>query len=186
MQALIQALRTALPLAIEEMNSQRIPQLEAAWGRSFQEEMQNESQVTVEIAKNYARPLNNAIYRRVREQCPEFQENTINGSDYEFQGALIEDKNSFSEGVGWVGNGFDKAPLHLLKKFTVNSQGRITGVFAALVDLSQCQSGWSAKTTATNRSVIQFTVADLPQIQVIMGTVKTNKKYLKPQPEPIG
>ena len=78
MQALIQALRTALPLAIEEMNSQRIPQLEAAWGRSFQEEMQNESQVTVEIAKNYARPLNNAIYRRVREQCPEFQENTIN------------------------------------------------------------------------------------------------------------
>lgn len=186
MQSLISALKKVLPEAVKEMNEVRIPQLEAAWGRSFREEMANEGQVTVEIAKNYARPLNNAIYRRVRALCPEFQENTINGSDYELKGTLIEDKNSFSDGNGWVGNGFDKAPLHLLKKFTVDEDGRITGCFAALVDLSQCQSGWSKKTTDTNRSVIQFTVADLPQIQVIMGRIKSNPKYLKPIPEKIG
>jgi len=186
MQDLIQALQQALPLAIREMNEQRIPLLERAWGRSFRDEMANESQVTVEIAKNYARPLNNAIFRRVRELVPEFQENTINGSDYSLRGVLIEDKNSFSEGDGWVGNGFAKTPLHLLKKFTVNADGRITGCFAALVDLSQCTSGWSAKTTDTNRSTIQFVVADLPQIQVITGSIRAKKKYLAPVIAEIG
>ncbi len=186
MQDLVQALAQSIPAAVNEMNEIRIPQLEAAWGRGFCEEMANEGQVTVEIAKNYARPLNNAIFRHTQLILPEYQENTVNGSDYSLRGCLIEDKNSFSEGNGWVGNGFAKTPLHLLKKFTVNDQGRITGCFAALVDLSQCTSGWSAKTTATNRSVIQFAVADLPHLQVIMGTIKSNKKYLKPIPAKIG
>ena len=186
MQTLIDTLKKVMPAVIKEMNEVRIPALETAWGRPFVDEMANENQVTVEIAKNYARPLNNTMYRHVKAELPDFVEKTTDGSDYEFQGTLIEDKNSFSDGNGWVGNGFKKTPIHLLKKFQVDSNGRITHAFVALVDLSKCKSGWSAKTTDTNRSVIQFSVADLQHLQVIVGSIKTNKKYLKPIMAEIG
>jgi hypothetical protein len=168
MQTLIQAIQQVLPAVVKEINDVRIPALEAAWGRTFQAEMTNENQVTVEIAKNYARPVNNTFLRHIQAVLPSFTEHTTDGSDYELNGVLIEDKNSFSEGNGWVGNGFQKTPMHLLKKFI------------ALVDLSKCQSGWSAKTVNTNRSVIAFELADEAHIQIVCGTLKQNKKYLKP------
>ena len=180
MQSLIDTIQKVLPAVIQEVNDIRIPALENAWGRSFHDEMQNEEQVTVEIAKNYARLLNNCFCRHIQNHLPDFHERTTNGSDYEFQGMLIEDKNSFSDNNGWVGNGFKKTPMHLLKKFSVNDQGRITRGFLALVDLSVCNSAWSDKTIDTNRSVIQFQRDDLNHIQVIHGSIKVNQKYLRP------
>jgi hypothetical protein len=180
MHTLIQAIQQVLPAVIKEVNEVRIPALEAAWGRKFKDEMANEGQVTVEIAKNYARPLNNTFLRHIQAILPSFTEHTTNGSDYALNGVPIEDKNSFSDGNGWVGNGFAKTPMHLLKKFKVDANGRITHAFIALVDISKCQSGWTAKTLNTNRSVIQFEVGDLKHVQVICGTLKQNKKYLKP------
>jgi hypothetical protein len=114
LEKLVQAIKQVIPEVIREVNEVRIPALETAWGRSFQDEMRNEDQITVEIAKNYARPLNNAFLRHIQSVLPNFSEHTTNGSDYEFNGILIEDKNSFSEGNGWVGNGFKKTPVHLL------------------------------------------------------------------------
>lgn len=180
MNQLVTTIQQVLPAVIREVNEVRIPALETAWGRTFAQEMANEDQVTVEIAKNYARPLNNTFLRHIRAVLPNFSEHTTDGSDYEFNGVLIEDKNSFSESNGWVGNGFAKTPMHLLKKFKVDSNGRITHAFVALVDLSKCQSGWSAKTVNTNRSVIQFETADVAHIQVIYGKLKPNRKFLKP------
>jgi hypothetical protein len=63
MNELISTIRKVLPEVIKEVNDVRMPALEKAWGRDFKEEMKNENQVTVEIAKNYARPFNNALYR---------------------------------------------------------------------------------------------------------------------------
>lgn len=180
MKQLVTTIQQVLPAVIKEVNEVRIPALESAWGRTFKQEMANEDQVTVEIAKNYARPLNNAFLRHIQAVLPNFSEHTTNGSDYEFNGVLIEDKNSFSEGNSWVGNGFAKTPMHLLKKFKVDANGRITHAFIALVDLSKCQSGWGAKTTATNRSCIQFITADQPLIDIVVGSLKVNQKYLKP------
>jgi hypothetical protein len=185
MKELIETIKQVLPAVINEVNEIRIPALETAWGRSFKDEMANEDQITVEIAKNYARPLNNAFFRHISNQLPNFKEHTTNGSDYAFGKILIEDKNSFSDGNGWVGNGFQKTPIHMLKKFQVNEKGRIVKAFIAIVDLSKCKSAWSAKTVNTNRSVIQFGAADQAHINVIVGSLKINKKYIKPVMEDV-
>ena len=182
MEQLIETIRKVIPAVIKEINEERIPALETSWGRSFKEEMANENQVTVEIAKNYARPVNNTLYRHIKEELDEFKEHTTDGSDYIFEGVLIEDKNSFSPGNGWVGNGFAKTDGHMLKKFSVNEDGRITSVFIALVDLSKCQSAWSDRKINTNRSTIQFRNDDLQHINVVVGDVKQNKVWLKPLP----
>jgi len=185
MKNLVQAVKKVLPAVIREVNEIRIPALEQAWGRSFKEEMSNEDQITVEIAKNYARPLNNTFFRHIHAEIPTFKEHTTNGSDYSYGKILIEDKNSFSDSNGWVGNGFQKTPIHMLKKFQVDENGRIVKAFIAIVDLSKCKSGWSARAINTNRSVIQFTADDIDQIQVIVGSLKVNKKYIKPVMESV-
>jgi hypothetical protein len=185
MNELISTIRKVLPEVIKEVNDVRIPALEKAWGRDFKEEMKNENQVTVEIAKNYARPLNNALYRQVSKILPNYEEQTINGSDYVYEDILIEDKNSFSDSNSWVGNGFVKTPVHLLKKFKVDENGRIIEAFVALVDLSKCKSSWSDRNINTNRSVISFTLDDMQHIQVIYGSIERKKKYLSPIMEKI-
>lgn len=180
MKQLIQTIKQVLPQVIQEVNEIRIPALETAWGRSFQEEMANEDQITVEIAKNYARPLNNAMFRHLQARLPKFTEHSTNGSDYAFGSILIEDKNSFSDSNSWVGNGFAKTPIHLLKKFQVDERGRINKAFVAVVDLGRCASAWTAKTVETNRSTIKFTVNDIEHIQVAYGELAVKKKYIQP------
>ena len=181
MNELIQALKISIPQAVEDFNTVRLPMIEKSWGRSFKQEMLNENQVTVEIAKNFARPLNNCIFRYTNAILPQFTEHTTDGSDYVYGDILIEDKNSFSaDSNGWVGNGFKKTPIHLLKKFKCDSNGRIISLFAAIVDLSTCSSQWSDKKIDTNRSVISFEVSDYNKISIIHGNLKLNKKYIKP------
>jgi hypothetical protein len=182
MKQLVETIRKVIPAVIKEINEERIPALETSWGRSFKEEMANENQVTVEIAKNYARPVNNTLYRHIKQELEDFKEHTTDGSDYIFEGTLIEDKNSFSPGNGWVGNGFTKTDWHMLKKFGVNENGRLTSVFIALVDLGKCQAAWSDRQINTNRSTIQFRKEDLPHINVVVGEIKENKVWLKPVP----
>ena len=180
MDKLVKTIRKVIPAVIKEINEERIPALETSWGRSFKEEMANENQVTVEIAKNYARPVNNTLYRHIKQELDAFQEHTTDGSDYIFEGTLIEDKNSFSPGNGWVGNGFSKTDWHMLKKFGINDDGRITSVFIALVDLSKTQGAWSDRQINTNRSVIQFMNEDIDKIIVVVGDIRPAKKYAKP------
>ena len=180
MKTLIETIQKVLPDVIKEMNEVRIPALESAWGRSFKEEMTNEDQVTVEIAKNYARPLNNTFFRHINKHLSTFLEHNTNGSDYIFDTILIEDKNSFSDSNSWVGNGFQKTPIHLLKKFIVDENGRIVKAFIAIVDLSKCKSAWSEKNLNTNRSTISFAKEDLEHIHVVIGSIKVNTKNLKP------
>lgn len=179
-QNLIDAFKKVLPAVIKEMNEIRLPALERAWGRKFKEELSNENQVTVEIAKNYVRPLNNTFFRHIKNEVPTFEEHTTDGSDYIYDGVLIEDKNSFSDANGWVGNGFKKTPIHILKKFQVDENGKIIKAFIAIVDLSKCESVWSMKAINTNRSVITFKTDDAKHIDVIVGKLKLNRKYIKP------
>jgi hypothetical protein len=176
-----QTIKQVLPAVIKEVNSVRIPALEQAWGRSFKDEFANEDQTTVEIAKNYARVLNNCLHRHISATLPEFKEHTTDGSDYIYGDLLIEDKNSFSpDSNGWVGNGFGKTPVHLLKKFRCCENGRITEAFVALVDLSKCKSQWSDKSLNTNRSTISFANDDLNEINLIFGEIQTKTKNIKP------
>jgi len=180
LEKLADTIRTVLPAVIKEINEQRIPALEQAWGRSFADELANENQVTVEIAKNYARPVNNAFFQHIHSNMPEFKEHTTDGSDYVLGDILIEDKNSFSSGNGWVGNGFNKTPVHMLKKFEVDANGRIVKAFIALVDLSKTQGAWSDRQINTNRSVIQFMNDDIENILLVVGDIRPARKYAKP------
>lgn len=176
-----QTIVQVFPAVIKEVNSVRIPALEQAWGRPFKDEFANEEQKTVEIAKNYARVLNNCVFRHISNVLPEFKEHTTNGSDYIYGDLLIEDKNSFSpDSKGWNGNGFDKTPLHLLKKFRCCENGRITEAFVALVDLSKCKSRWSDKSLTYNGSSIAFCNDDLNQIDVIIGQLQLKTKWVHP------
>jgi hypothetical protein len=181
MERLVDAVRDSLEPAIRDFNEHRLPALEMAWGRTYAEEMQNESQRTVETTKNYSRVINNAIYREIQKRLPEFQEQTCNGSDYVLGDLLIEDKNSFGTSNSWVGNGFAKTEVHLLKKFQINAAGRITGVFAAVVDTSQIAGAWTEKTVNTNRSELKLRNEDLEHIQVILGTLRPGRTYLTPE-----
>ena len=180
MQQLSEVIRKVLPAVIKEVNEVRIPALESAWGRSFKEELANEDQVTVEISKNYNRVLNNTLFRHVSAILKDFREHTTNGSDYVLGDVLIEDKNSFSDSGGWVGNGFDKTPVHLLKKFKCDDNGRIREAFICIVDLSKCSSQWSDRSINTNRSVISFDKEDRSNIHVVYGEMKVNRVKLKP------
>lgn len=175
-------IRKVTPGVIQEMNEICIPALEKAWGRPFKDEMALENQVTVEIAKNYVRPLNNTFFRHISRELPNFREHTTNGSDYILGDILIEDKNSFSPlHPGWVGNGFTKTPIHLLKKFHTNEDGRIVGVFIALVDLSRCSSSaWTDRILNSNRSMLQFRKEDECHLKVLLGDLRAKKKYLQP------
>lgn len=185
-QRFIEAVELSIEPAVRDFNERRLPALEQAWGRSYQAEMANESQQTVETTKNYSRPINNSFYREIQSRLPEFEEQTTNGSDYRYGEILIEDKNSFGSGNSWVGNGFLKTPMHLLKKFEIDDQGRITHAFVAVVDISLCQGAWTEKTTKTNRSELKFLVADREHIRVIMGRLAAGRRYLQPIPVRIG
>ena len=180
LEKLANTIRIVLPAVIKEINEQRIPALEQAWGRSFADEIANENQVTVEIAKNYARPVNNTFFQHIHSILPEFNEHTTNGSDYVLGNILIEDKNSFSSGNGWVGNGFNKTPVHMLKKFEVDGDGRIVKAFIAIVDLSKTQGAWSARQIKSNRSIIQFMNDDIDNILLVVGDIRPARKYAKP------
>lgn len=190
MNNLINVIKEILPIAISNINTVRIPALEIVWGRSFSDEMKNEDQITVEVTKNYSRMVNNEIFRQINSRINTFHEHTTNGSDYCYidqdgNKYLIEDKNSFSIGNGWVGNGFEKTPIHLLKKFKIDKDGRIIEAFVALVDISKCISKWSDKTLNTNRSVISFINEDAEHIQVIHGSITKKRKNIQINTSPL-
>lgn len=183
---LVNTIKSVLPEVINEFNEIRLPALENAWGRKFVDELKNENQKTVEISKNFVRPINNVFYRHISEKLPAFVEETIDGSDYRFYDILIEDKNSFSpESNTWFGNGFKKTDWHLLKKFKTDDNGRITEAFICLVNIAKTNSSWSERVIQTNGSTINFQNEDEDKIIVIWGSLERKTKKLKPVTEKI-
>jgi hypothetical protein len=182
MEPLIATLRKDLPDIIRDFNEVRLPALEIALGRRFREEFTTET--TDSVTKVLCRPINNAFYRFVHAELPEFTELATKGSDWVFGDIPIEDKNSFSTADAWTGNGFDKTGWHLLKKFKINEDGQITGVFVALVDITKCSGCWSDKTMTSNFSSLKFACEDLSHLHVIHGEVKPKKKWLGFTPTP--
>jgi hypothetical protein len=176
---LLMVIKDITPSAIEEFNDVRLPCLFNFWGRSLIEELENEDQKTVEITKAYSRGINNSFFRRIADKLPDYSEHTTNGADYKYHDLLIEDKNSFSHKSGhWIGNGFVKCGTYLLKKFEVDETGRIVAAFVALI--IDPDSVWTERTLKTNRSVIEFKISDQHKMNIIYGSIKINKKNIKP------
>lgn len=178
-ESLGETVKSVLPSVVGEFNTTLLPAIETAWGRKFKDELENENQKTVEIAKNYARPLNNCFYRHINEQQPTFLEKTIDGSDYVFNDILVEDKNSFSTGNCWVGNGYKKTDIHLLKKFECDEDGKIIKAFIGIVSMKQVLGDWTDRTLQSHRSVLKFLNQDIDKIYVVHGSIRPAKKYLQ-------
>lgn len=187
MQSLINAIRTSLPAIVNEFNTIRLPALEQAWGRSFEDEWANEDPKmrTAEIAKVLSRPINNILLRHIQYIHPEFVEASSKKHDWKFGDIPIEDKNSFSDGDTWTGNGFGKTDWHLLKKFKLDKDGKIVSAFVALVDISHCKGSWTEKNVKSNFSSLKFLCSDKEFIHVIHGSVEPKVKYLRIQVQPV-
>jgi hypothetical protein len=165
--------------AIKEFNEMRLPALEKFWGRSYKEEMEHEGSTTVETTKSYSRGINNCIFRLVNKEIPSFTEHMTNGSDYKLGSILLEDKNSFGKGNSWAGNDCDKTSIHILKKFDIDDNGKITKVFIGIVDLSKCSSKWSGRSGKSNFTNLAFKNEDFDHIMVIVGKKGKSTKNLK-------
>lgn len=172
-------IQKVLKTSIDNFNTIRLPALETAWGRSFKDEMKFESQVTVEIAKNYARPFNNELYRNIQIHLKDFKENTTAGLDFEYI-IPFEHKNSFSaDSNGWVGNGYKKTPMHLLMKFSTDENGKINKCFCCIIDTSKMNNTWSTKGTTSNFSALKLSNDDIQLADIIWGSLVPSKKYAK-------
>lgn len=180
MQRLADGFRTVLPKVITEFNTVLLPHLEAFLGRTIISEFPDPAKRTSETTKVVTRGLDNAFFRHIHTLLPEFIEDEGDGRDYRFGATPIENKNTFGKGDTWTGNGYAKTGWHLLKKFQVNNDGRITHAFIALVNLDECQSCWSEKTTKSNFSSLALKAIDKDKIVVAVGSLKTNPKNLCP------
>lgn len=177
---ILPVLTSILPATVHEFNTVRLPALEIAWGRSFKEEWATEDPKhrTQEITKVYTRILNNVLYKMLASKFPTFKEYGTVGSDFTIDSVPFEDKNSFSTSDTWTGNGYKKTDWHLLKKFSLDENGRIASAFACLVNLSSCKSTWTAPTLSSNFSSLHLLGEDMDKIHIICGSLVPKKKYL--------
>jgi hypothetical protein len=181
MESLATTIRACLPHILHEFNTIVLPLVEQALGRTIVEEFSNPTKRTSETTKLTARFLDNTFFRHIHAREPTFVEDEGDGRDYRFGETPIENKNTFGKGDSWTGNGYRKTGWHLLKKFDVNDQGRITRAFIALVNLDVCESRWSAKTLSSNFSSLSLKSTDKEKVLVIVGSLKVNPKNLCPQ-----
>ena len=185
MEPLINAIRAAAPIAINEFNTERLPHLEQALGRSIVDEFPDPRTRTAEATKTMVRVIDNTFYRHIHELAPTFVEDEGAGCDNKFGDTPIEGKCTFGKGGSWTGNGFDKTGWHLLKKFGVNDHGRINSCFIALVNLDECESKWSERTIKSHFSSLHLRSVDASKVHVIIGSLKTNPKNLVPVLAPV-
>jgi hypothetical protein len=176
--------------AILDFNTARLPALEGAWGKTFQAQMRNvvASQRSQEITKQLSPVMNNCWERQLAPLIPTLKENATDGYDWtigEDDELPIEDKNSFSEGSAWLGNGFKKTPIHFLKKYKIDETGRVTHAFVAVVDLSKCKSAWTSKTSGFNGSSLELLSVDKEHVHVIHGGLRCKPKWLELEFAPV-
>lgn len=185
MEPLISAIRKAAPAAIHDFNVNKLPHLEAFFGRSIVEEFPDPKQRTSETTKVVVRGLDNAFFRSIHALEPSFVEDEGAGRDNLYGDIPIEQKTTFGKGNTWTGNGYDKTGWHLLKKFSVDETGRINACFLALVNLNDCVSKWSDRTLKSNFSSLPLKTADKDKIHLIIGDLKVSKVNLTPVLVPV-
>ena len=180
MEPLINAIRTVYRPAINEFNTVKMPLLEEFLGRTIIEEFPDPVKRTAETTKVLARGLDNTFFRHIHALEPTFIEDEGAGRDNLFGTIPIEQKITFGKGDSWTGNGYDKTGWHLLKKFSMNDNGRINGCFLALVNLEECTSKWSERTLKSNFSSLHLKSIDKDKVHVIVGSLKVNPTNLAP------
>ena len=172
MQQLSNCIQQILPQVVNEWNTIKLPLFEQLVEQSFEKYF--EGRQTQEKTKMVAPILDSIFARRICDILPEFVVDEGKGHDYIYGSTPFESKITFGEGSSWTGNGYSKTPWHLLMRFEVATDGTITKQFAAIVDLAQCKSKWTAPGTSSNFSTLKFLVEDQNKIMPVVGAI-TNK-----------
>jgi len=173
-----EAIAAVIPELVEEWNTVMLPKLEdMAYGLSFSEIFKD--RLTQEKTKVVSPFLDIVFARLIKRYIPDFEVDETVGRDYIWNSEGFECKITFGKN-GWTGNGYAKTPKHILLRFTLTEDGKITEMFAALVDLDECKSRWTDKTTKSNFSTLKFVKEDADVLDVTVGDIKINKVYIKP------
>ena len=172
------AIESVIPEMVKEWNEVKLPIFEKLYEQSFSEYFKGRQ--TQEKTKCVAPCLDSIFARLIEGYIPEFKIDETVGRDYKWGDEGYECKITLGETNGWTGNGYAKTPNHILLRFTMNEDGMITHMFASLVDLNKCESRWTDPTTTSNFSTLSFLKEDVDMINVIIGDIKINRKFIAP------
>ena len=172
------AIADVIPELVKEWNTDKLPKFEDLYEQSFAELFKDRQ--TQEKTKAVAPCLDVVFARLIKKYIPDFEINETVGQDYKWGDEGYECKITFGLGNSWTGNGYAKTSKHMLLRFTLTEDGKITEMFAMVVDLDNCISKWTEPTTDSNFSGLSFLKEDESALDVIVGDLKINKKYIKP------
>lgn len=176
MEDLIKAIKTSIPIVIEEWNSKKVGQFEKLFEHRFNEYFENkETQEKTKIIS----PIIDTIFARIMsQQLDNFIIDEGKGRDYRWNDIPLESKLTLSLNNSWTGNGYEKTNYHILSKFELGDDGQIISYFSCLVNLSECLSSWTKPDTKSNFSTLKFVKEDYEKIIPIHGEVISSKKLL--------
>jgi hypothetical protein len=173
-----EAIAAVIPQMVEEWNEIQLPLLEqAAMGTPFSVIFKD--RLTQEKTKWVSPYLDISFAYFIKKYIPDFEVTETVGRDYTWNGVGFECKITFGKD-GWTGNGYAKTSKHILLRFTLTKDGKISEMFAALVELDKCKSRWTDPTTKSNFSTLKFVKEDADLLDIIVGDMKINKVYIKP------
>ena len=173
-----EAIADVIPELVEEWNTVKLSKFEDLYEQSFAELFKDRQ--TQEKTKIVAPCLDVVFARLIKKYIPDFERDETVGRDYKWNNEGYECKMTFGAGNTWTGNGYAKTPKHILLRFTLTEDGKITEMFAALVDLDECRSRWTDPTTKSNFSTLAFVKEDADLLDVIIGHTKINRVNIKP------
>jgi hypothetical protein len=171
---LVKILEEQLDKIINEFNNHIDDKFEEFFLTPFSEYFKDSK--TQEITKIIS-PTFNAILCKVLKPYG-FYKCENNGSDYDFDGILIEGKITSSKDNSWTGNGYYKTNWHLLIKLKLNCDGMIDSIFCALIPLDECVSKWTAPSNKSNFSGLKIENVDYSKMIIIRGDVEIKTKHL--------
>lgn len=182
MKELLTAIQRTLPAVAQEWNTVKLPLFEALVEKPFEQYF--EGKQTQEKTKMMSPILDIIFARHVNAVIPEFVVDEGAGQDYRYKTTPMECKITFGLGKSWSGNGYPKTPWHILLRFDANAQGKITHMFAMIVDLDTCVTKWEPGSKANNKTVnwyhLSFLSEDLDRLSLAVGSIQQKRKFLQP------
>jgi len=173
---LLDAIKIAITLTVAEWNNTKKNQFENLMEQSFSVYFSNRQ--TQEKTKMVS-PIIDAVFSRIMKKLLiNFHVDEGKGKDYRWCKLELENKLTLSVGNSWTGNGYKKTSFHILNRMELNDDGEIISYFSALVDLSECESNWTAPTTKSNFSTLKFLNNDFSKIQLIHGDMTKKQKFI--------
>ena len=170
------AIKDSIPKVVEQWNSIKIKQLETYLGDSCKNFFNKVS--TTEKTKIISPAISNAFFKELSLILPDFKKHETTGSDYIYNGLKIELKVTLSPKETWTGNGYKKEPTHILLKFKLEDDYKISAYFSMIVNLDQTKGKWTDPDLSSNFSTLKFLNEDSEKLIICNGNFVKKMKFL--------